>query len=254
MAALTLSALTVLASATQSASGNGAAVDLSLLSSLTLEAVRLAVDVSAIAGPDPTLTVYLETSADSASWTSLGSVDVTGTGRVELARAGCLRYVRARWVIGGTGSPSFTFGVSGTAHQVYAVPSDFGALGVGPDQWAGREGEVVLALIAETATAEGYFSGSSRFVPPLVSWGQDLRLAVCKLAAYDVLSAAVGFDAEQANNQNWILRYEQALAWLKDVQAGRATPANIVDSTPTETEVSLIVDSDTARGWNTRRL
>ena len=32
-----------------------------------LEAVRLAVDVSAIAGPDPTLTVYLETSADSAS-------------------------------------------------------------------------------------------------------------------------------------------------------------------------------------------
>lgn len=251
MAVLTLAVLSLAASAARTSSGAGAAVDLTLLSDLSLEAATLAVDVGASSGGDATLTVHLETSPDGAAWSSLGSVDVTGTGRVEFARAGLLRYARARWVIGGTGSPSWTFAVGGQAAQVFAVPVDFAALGLAAEQWAGNETIVARQLLSATSLALDYLRGACRWTMPIVSWPVSLRESVAKIARYGYM-VATGYDPEVPANGNWVDGYNQALGYLRDVASGRLVP-ELVDSTPTETETEIVMEGDTARGWGYRR-
>lgn len=77
--------------------------------------VRLTLDVAAVAGTTPSMTVNVQTSDDGATWTTLGSFPaVTAAGKVRRAFAGLDRYVRATTTITGT-TPSFTFGLSGEA-------------------------------------------------------------------------------------------------------------------------------------------
>jgi hypothetical protein len=71
-------------------------------------------DVSAASGTSPTLNVVVEESVDGGnSWTNKASfAQKTGAGSETISVSPPHRdYMRVRWTISGTGSPSFTFSV-----------------------------------------------------------------------------------------------------------------------------------------------
>jgi hypothetical protein len=103
------------------------------------------------------------------------------------------------------------------------------------------------------------FAGLSRFVR--LAWvlsgsasfgagfsGDDLRGAVCKIAAYNLMSRR-GF-APQAGNADeaFLERYQQAVRWLEMVAAGRAV-LSVIDSAPEVNEGGAAVYSEARRGW-----
>jgi len=100
--------LTLVASAARTASGNTADIDISHYRNLDI-----LIDVTSVSGTTPTLDIYIE-----GKFTAVGKyypiasqtgITATGTWPLQLRNIP-YRYIRVRWVIGGT-SPSFTFGV-----------------------------------------------------------------------------------------------------------------------------------------------
>jgi hypothetical protein len=96
-------------SGTVTSSGNTADIDVSLYSS-----VRIMVKVTSVSGTSPTLDVYVEGKYEATGdYVPLLSITgITSTGVYELGQLDnlCFRYIRVRWVVGGT-TPSFTFAV-----------------------------------------------------------------------------------------------------------------------------------------------
>ena len=99
-------------SGTVTASGNSPDIDVSTISALEVE-----LKVTAVSGTSPTLDVYIEgkfeTTGDYKTLASQTGITSTGTWFFTINPL-VFRYVRVRWVVGGT-SPSFTFGVYGQA-------------------------------------------------------------------------------------------------------------------------------------------
>lgn len=81
------------------------------------------------------------------------------------------------------------------------------------------------ALEAASDLADSYLR--ARYTLPLLSWQDDLRRAVCHIAAYDLLVRR-GFNPTGADEQVR-LRYEDAIRWLERVAQGLLSP-DIVDS------------------------
>jgi phage gp36-like protein len=75
------------------------------------------------------------------------------------------------------------------------------------------------ALEAASDVADSYLR--SRYVLPLTSWGDDLKRAVCGIAAWDLLSTR-GIAPNNNGNDATKDKSAAAVAWLKDVSAGRA--------------------------------
>jgi phage gp36-like protein len=101
-------------------------------------------------------------------------------------------------------------------------------------------------LAATTELASGILA--ARFDLPITSWGGDLTQAVCKIAAYEILSVR-GFNPD-GDDKNVRDRYDDAMKWLADVAAGRITPIGLVDSTPdTEDLGGAEVVTVASRGW-----
>lgn len=82
------------------------------------------------------------------------------------------------------------------------------------------------ALLARSSFADSFLRG--RFQLPLVAWEDDLRQAVCDLAAYDLVSVR-GFNPEAGADVNFRLRSEDAIRWLTMISKEQATPA-VTDS------------------------
>ena len=107
------------------------------------------------------------------------------------------------------------------------------------------------ALDAASAKADGYIR--SRFVLPLKTWGLDLRQAVAKLAAYDLMSVN-GFNPEAGADENLRMRAQDAEKWLANVGKGEISPA-FTDSSPTVGADGLSkpsgprLTSQASRGW-----
>lgn len=86
------------------------------------------------------------------------------------------------------------------------------------------------ALGAACDVVDSYFA--NRFTLPLVTWGGDVKRAVCIIAAYDLLSGRgwnptnTGGDSDQLST-----RYDKVLEWLRDVARGLVTPV-VTDSAP----------------------
>jgi hypothetical protein len=100
-------------SGTVTASGNTADIDVSLFSS-----IRIMVKVTAVSGTAPTLDIYVEGKYEATGdyVPLLSRTGITATGVYELGQLDnlCFRYIRVRWVLGGT-SPSFTITVTAQA-------------------------------------------------------------------------------------------------------------------------------------------
>jgi len=100
-------------SGTVTASGNTLDIDVSRFSS-----IRVALKVTAVSGTSPALDLYIEGKYEATGdyVTLLSVTGVTSTGFWELGQVDNLtfRYIRARWIVGGT-SPSFTICVMAQA-------------------------------------------------------------------------------------------------------------------------------------------
>jgi phage gp36-like protein len=106
------------------------------------------------------------------------------------------------------------------------------------------------ALEAASDVADSYMR--SRYALPLTGYGDDLKRAVCHVAAWDLLTTR-GYDPARGGDEAVKLRHDTAIAWLKDVSAGRAavsggntTPG---PSRPSRVASAASVSSSSKRGW-----
>ena len=99
--------VTPVASAARSASGNSGQLEADFV------AFDFLVDVTAVAGGTPSLTVSIEESSDGTTWNALVTgAAITAVGTQRLRGVVQRRFYRVVWTITGTG-PSFTFSVTG---------------------------------------------------------------------------------------------------------------------------------------------
>lgn len=240
--------ITPLASAARTAGGTGASLDLRPANQPPRLTAALRLAVSAVAGTSPTLDVSVETSEDGVVWQVLGVfARRTGVGAVRQRFPGAERYLRVVWALGGTGGPSFTFGVAGEGLFVLATPADLARKGIN---------ETALSSISIDAQDEALCSASStalaklgkRYKLPLRAWSEDIRTYVCQIAAPDLLVPR-GLGPEDAKvlfGQKKIALEE--LAAIGDEK--RDPQGEIVDSSPDEYDgAGGFVEGDEPRGW-----
>lgn len=82
---------------------------------------------------------------------------------------------------------------------------------------------------------------------PMTAWGADVRQAVCKIAAYEVLSVR-GFNPAAGSDANIRMRYDDAERWIRGIARGEIH----LDVTPALTSASqgsAQVLSNTRRGF-----
>lgn len=102
-------AVTPVASAARTTSGNSGALDASSTPGLSL-----LLDVSAASGTTPTLNVTIEESDDGTTWRTVAAfAQKTAVSAERKSFAIASDFYRVAWVIGGT-TPSFTFSVTGS--------------------------------------------------------------------------------------------------------------------------------------------
>ena len=95
----------------RTASASGSAYEMGERSTL-----RLLLDVTVVSGTNPTLDAYVETSNDGSTWRTLGTfAQKVAASSERQCFAGCDRFVRVSWEIGGTSTPTFTFSITGEA-------------------------------------------------------------------------------------------------------------------------------------------
>lgn len=102
------------------------------------------------------------------------------------------------------------------------------------------------ALDAASQVADSYLR--SRYATPVTGYGTDLTRAVCSIAAWDLLSVR-GFDPQRGGDESLRLRAEDALRWLRDVSAGKASLSGITESESEAWPELIGAVSDEARGW-----
>ncbi|MCC6213734.1 MAG: DUF1320 family protein [Polyangiaceae bacterium] len=132
--------------------------------------------------------------------------------------------------------------------MAYATTADFAELGL-PGQatadWPGTS--VEAALDAASARVDSYLR--KRYGVPIPAPGADLVETTCALAAWTVLCTR-GFDPMRPGDQSVRQRYEDAVAWLEAVAAGKVEPVDAADdATPATDEGAPTVESDEERGW-----
>jgi phage gp36-like protein len=109
----------------------------------------------------------------------------------------------------------------------YATAADLASLGLSAQALSVITlDEQNEALLGASNDADGYLG--SKFILPLISWGTDLKRAVCQLAAYDLLSQR-GYNPEAGGNVTIRDRAKDARDWLKQVAANKIRPV-VVDS------------------------
>lgn len=190
---------------------------------------RLALLVTA-APAGETLTVTVERSGDGQAWVPAAAFEVmAGIGETAIASADLDAYVRVSWVASGG---SWTFGVAGTSHLIYARVRDRAMLGIRraaipdttPDQY-------LDALLTATGDVAAYLN---RYDHPLMKWGHDIASRTIAFADVHLLrsrgeepGASNIYGAAKADAEAWLA----AVAGLGDSKRTLA-PVGIVDSAP----------------------
>lgn len=134
--------------------------------------------------------------------------------------------------------------------MAYATRTDLTRLGIRAGALSGvSTDDQDAALEAASDLADSYLR--SRYTLPFTGYGDDLKRAVCAIAAWDLLSTR-GYNP-QGSDEAIQTRQEQAIVWLKDVSAGRAAVSG-GNTTPTPSRTSRVssaatVTSSAKRGW-----
>lgn len=132
--------------------------------------------------------------------------------------------------------------------MAYATRTDFEQLGLPPDALNALDmrvpGSVARALEAASTLADGYLR--ARYVLPLASWSDDLRQAVCGVAASSLL-VTLGLDPESPTATLIRERSKEARRWLEMVAAKKIHPTVTEGGAPVDGAEVL---SPPARGWD----
>ncbi len=147
----------------------------------------------------------------------------------------------------------------------YATQSDFASLGLPAKATTGIvSGDIDAALETASRQVDSYIG--SRYDLPLVSFDKSVTMAVCSIAAYNLLSRR-GFAAGAADAEIVRQRFEDAIGWCKDVARGLALPGVttttdqtkppvdaqnapfVVQATTDPCDGSFVVGASTSRGW-----
>lgn len=244
---------TLKASTTETTSGQAASFDLLgstfATDGLSRRIATLLLEVTAASGTFPELTVTVETSPNATSWQPVLSFEIKkAVGFQRLKFAPLERYVRATWVAtAGSGSPSFTFAIAGTAEVIYAGPDDFYGYGL-PKAAVGTPDPTDLlssCLLAASSQANAWIPRAYK-LPLKEPYPDSLKKIVCELAAYKFLSQR-GFDPDDPADKEIKTNHDAAREWLDSLGEG-AVP-DWVDATPEETEFAAAVVSAAPRGW-----
>jgi hypothetical protein len=201
--------------------------------------------------PGATLTVVIESSDDGAVWSeaapSFAAVTVPGATRRYVSDLRPL--VRARWSLVGS-APRAAFSLSGRALLSYAGLRDLSAAGLSERATVDADPDVLIeALLRASGDADDYVSRFYRYLP-LVRWSDGLRTAVAKLAAWDLITSALGYNPDQGLDA-FSKRADEARDKLREI--GRTGAAGMVDSAPASEEAEGIsVVSEPLRGWQHR--
>ncbi len=131
----------------------------------------------------------------------------------------------------------------------YAQITDLDNVGVKADVTAGiPDADLNAVLTKRSVFADGYLAAAG-YVLPISAWGDDLRLAVAQLAAWDVMTTLIGINPETPGGAVWMTRRDEAMSWLRDVAAQKIVPTGIVDATPDVSEGGLVCYTSEPRGW-----
>ena len=249
-------AITLHASATETAGGSAAAVDLwgaEGVETRRVAEVRLVVSgISGTPPPTPALVVSIQSSPDGESWRTVDLLGPqTAPGEVEGATGDLGRFVRATWTLP-VGAEA-TFALTAVALEAYCSLAELESLGV-----AGRaigalpKADRIRHLAAASQVARGYLL--KRHGAPLRRVGRDVAQAVAKIAGMSLLTDVQGVNP---NSEATALALEEARAkerWLRDVARGIAV-ADVLDSTPLRHEgagVAIgasVVAGGKSHGW-----
>lgn len=130
--------------------------------------------------------------------------------------------------------------------MAYATTDDLARVGLTAAAMARFTAPTPLeALEGASDLADSYLA--QQYALPLKAWGDDLRRAVLSIAVYDLMSAQ-GM-TPHARDENYRLRYLDAIKWLEGVGQGTTVPVGVVDSTTDSSEGGAAVYSDPLRGW-----
>lgn len=245
--------LELLASGTQTASGSGNAVDITVTDDPEVtaprRALRVTVDVTVFvpvdSDPTPSIVYTIETRAStSAPWRAAGSVSTENAGVYMLAVGGLDKFVRVTWAF--TNMTSATFSAAGVAHVTYCDPADITALAVPEHSIEEIDGsQRANACISVSDTATGYLN--SAYVLPITAWDDDLRMYAAQMAAALIFRRR---GADPAGPDKMVFDAETAaIKWLDRIANGRLKPPGIIDSTPDIWEGGSVVVSGRSRGW-----
>lgn len=245
-------AITLHASAEETASGSAAAVDLWDEAEGDGVQTRRLVDarltISAISGQ---LTVSLETSDDQVVWSQVGAFPAkSATGNTTLATGDFGRYIRCSWTLSAGGSA--TFAVTGTALETFCTLAELRSLGAARSTIQSIDlVDRIEHLVASTEVAKGYLK--SRHTPPIISVGLDVAQAVAKMATLSLLTDVKGVNPHPEATALVLDEARAKERWLRDVSHGLAA-ADVVDSTPEVHEGTGSVSTGTSRGWGSSRV
>ena len=243
-------AVTLHASAAETASDSGDAVDLQSDGVLLRRFIELALVITAASGTDPTLDVTVETSDDGTTWETVEAfAQQEAVGVVRQSFGDLKQYVRASWVIGGSDTPSFTFALSGTGLVTYATLTELGTKGVKATALTSvTTTQRIAQLVSSTEEARSYLV--ARFCAPILDVGTEVSEAVAKMAAVALLTSLVGINPTSNAHTLLITEKDSKISWLRLVSAGKAK-ANVLDSTPETQEGSgaVVVSNNERRGW-----
>lgn len=139
--------------------------------------------------------------------------------------------------------------------QRLAERSDLYRLGVSADvlaQSSRTSGTDVQDQHLDSASTYALGKIGNRYKRPLVSWEDDLRQAVCKIASYELLCVR-GFNPASGADINILDRRNQADAWLTSVARQEITPNIVGDAAQSPVfDSPKVVSSYPLQGWQNR--
>lgn len=130
------------------------------------------------------------------------------------------------------------------------------AWGIPAGALKGVRSEVIdLAIDSASRLVDSYIG--SVYSLPLEAVGRDVARATAVIAAYDLLSVRGFNPATPGADENFRLRYEDAIAWLDKVRKGDVVSTGTVgapgEPAPTASSVGRpSVISSSQRGWSSR--
>ncbi len=129
----------------------------------------------------------------------------------------------------------------------YATTDNFETYGLGSKVLVGIDADVITAaLVSASSVADGYLHARYGDQLPLTTWPESLRIAVCKIAAFELIGGHIGYNPD-GRHEVFLERHKQAMAWLRDVAQGRVTFA-VTAAAPARYEAPTVT-SDDGRGF-----